>query len=73
MMELLLKRKAQLQAAYRKKPDIEYVIRLREVNLLIKRLTRVVNSGALPVIASSKDVAKELQQLATLMQDLEAL
>ena len=73
MLNLLTDRKRQLQAMYRKAPDIELTVRLREVTLLIKRVTRQVNSGALPIIASTEDVAKELQQLSLLMSDLGAL
>ena len=72
MLNLLTDRKRQLQAMYRKAPDIELTVRLREVNLLIKRVTRQVNSGALPIIASTEDVAKERAECANLCDEMSA-
>lgn len=73
MLELLLHRRRELLALYRKSPDLDFVIRLREVNLLIKRLNRHKNSGPLPKVASIKDVKKELQLLAKSMESFEGV
>ena len=42
MIELLTQRKLQLQALYKKCPDIQIVYRLREIELMIKRYKKLL-------------------------------
>jgi hypothetical protein len=44
MIELLEQRKQQLQAIYKKCPDIQIVYRLREIELMTKRYKKRIES-----------------------------
>jgi len=63
MIELLEQRKQQLQAIYKKCPDIQIVYRLREVELMIKRYKKRIElevdlSGFRPELEElAKDMA----------------
>ena len=62
MIELLNKRKLQLQALYKKCPDIQIVYRLREIELMTKRYKKLLEievdaSGVRPEL---EDLAKDL-------------
>jgi len=62
MIELLNKRKLQLQALYKKCPDIQIVYRLREIELMTKRYKKLLEievdaSGFRPEL---EDLAKDL-------------
>ena len=56
MINFLLARKKELLVLKKKDPHIEYTIRLREIDILIKRLTKIERA----VTQGLKEVAKDL-------------
>jgi len=85
MMRLLEQRRVELRKLHTDQPDIEWVCRLREVNLLIKRLKehdrrveaayKVMDAHlrTLPIVAPVKDIGRELHELAQLLTDMDVV
>ena len=68
MIELLLQRKAQLKEMYRRQPDIDTVIRLRENLIMIRRYKRLLEAEV-----DAAGFREELGNLVVLMTGLEAV
>ena len=68
MIELLLQRKAQLKEMYRRQPDIDTVIRLRENLIMIRRYKRLLEAEV-----DAAGFREELGNLVVLMAGLEAV
>ena len=68
MIEILTQRKKELQEMYKRKPDIDTVIRLRENLIMIRRYNRLLEAEV-----DAAGFREDLGNLAVLMSGLEAV
>ena len=68
MIEILTQRKKELQEMYRRQPDIDTVIRLRENLIMIRRYKRLLEAEV-----DAAGFREELGNLVVLMTGLEAV
>ena len=68
MIEILTQRKKELQEMYKRKPDIDTVIRLRENLIMIRRYKRLLEAEV-----DAAGFREELANLVVLMTGLEAV
>ena len=68
MIELLTQRKKELQEMYKRKPDIDTVIRLRENLIMIRRYKRLLEAEV-----DAAGFREELGNLVVLMDGLESV